>query len=216
MSRVRVLLVDDHALVRAGIRSLLKEIEDVDVVAEASDGAEALAIAEREAPDLVITDIAMKGLNGLETARRLRERYPQTRVMILSMHLGEEYVRQALQSGAAAYLIKDAAASELELALRSVMRGEVYLSPGISRQVVEGFVHGGTAQPASEPLTPRQREVLARIAAGLSTKQIAFELQLSVKTVESHRAQIVERLGIRDTAGLVRYAMRTGLIPPEA
>lgn len=216
MSRVRVLLVDDHALVRAGIRSLLKEIEDVDVVAEASDGAEALAIAEREAPDLVITDIAMKGLNGLETARRLRERYPQTRVMILSMHLGEEYVRQALQSGAAAYLIKDAAASELELALRSVMRGEVYLSPGISRQVVEGFVHGGAAQPASEPLTPRQREVLARIAAGLSTKQIAFELQLSVKTVESHRAQIVERLGIRDTAGLVRYAMRTGLIPPEA
>jgi len=215
MTPLRVLLVDDHALVRAGMRSLLQDLPDVEVVAEAGDGAEALAAAERERPDVVLMDIAMKGMNGLEAAARLRERLPGVKVIILSMHTSEEYVLLALRAGAAAYLIKDSATSELELALKCVMRGETYLSPAISRQVVDGYVQRVGASAGPEPLTPRQREVLKRIAEGRSTKEIAFELSLSVKTVETHRAQIMERLGIRDVAGLVRYAMRVGLVPPE-
>jgi DNA-binding NarL/FixJ family response regulator len=215
MAPLRVLLVDDHALVRAGMRSLLQDLPDVEVVAEAGDGAEALAAAERERPDVVLMDIAMKGMNGLEAAARLRERLPGVKVIILSMHTSEEYVLLALRAGAAAYLIKDSATSELELALKCVMRGETYLSPAISRQVVDGYVQRVGAGAGPDPLTPRQREVLKRIAEGRSTKEIAFELNLSIKTVETHRAQIMERLGIRDVAGLVRYAMRAGLVPPE-
>jgi len=215
VAALRILLVDDHALVRAGMRSLLRDIADVEVVAEASDGAEALAIAERERPDVVLMDIAMKGMNGLEAAARLRERQPEAKIIILSMHTSEEYVLLALRAGAAAYLIKDSATSELELALKCVMRGDTYLSPAISRQVVDGYVQRVGVGAGPDPLTPRQRDVLKRIAEGRSTKEIAFDLNLSVKTVETHRAQIMERLGIRDVAGLVRYAMRTGLVPPE-
>jgi DNA-binding NarL/FixJ family response regulator len=212
----RVLLADDHALVRAGLRSLLNGMPGVEVVAEASDGAEALELAMRERPDVVLMDIAMKGMGGLEATTRLRAELPQLKVIILSMHSSEEYVLQALRAGAAAYLIKDAATAELELALKSVARGETYLSPAISRQVVDGYVQRVGAAAEGDPLTPRQREVLKRIAEGSSTKQIAFDLNLSVKTVETHRAQIMERLSIRDVAGLVRYAMRTGLVPPES
>lgn len=215
MARLRVLLVDDHALVRAGIRSLLQELTDVEVVAEASDGAQALQIAEREQPDVVLMDIAMKGMNGLEAAAKLRERQPGVKVVILSMHTSEEYVLLALRAGAAAYLIKDSATAELGLALNSVMRGETYLSPAISRQVVDGYVQRVGTGAGADPLTQRQREVLKHIAEGRSTKEIAFELDLSVKTIETHRAQIMERLGIRDVAGLVRYAMRVGIVPPE-
>jgi len=215
MARLRVLLVDDHALVRAGIRSLLQELPDVEVVAEASDGTQALQIAEREQPDVVLMDIAMKGMNGLEAAAKLRERQPGVKVVILSMHTSEEYVLLALRAGAAAYLIKDSATAELGLALNSVMRGETYLSPAISRQVVDGYVQRVGTGAGADPLTQRQREVLKHIAEGRSTKEIAFELDLSVKTIETHRAQIMERLGIRDVAGLVRYAMRVGIVPPE-
>jgi len=215
MARLRVLLVDDHALVRAGIRSLLQELPDVEVVAEASDGAQALQIVQREQPDVVLMDIAMKGMNGLEAAAKLRERQPGVKVVILSMHTSEEYVLLALRAGAAAYLIKDSATAELGLALNSVMRGETYLSPAISRQVVDGYVQRVGTGAGADPLTQRQREVLKHIAEGRSTKEIAFELDLSVKTIETHRAQIMERLGIRDVAGLVRYAMRVGIVPPE-
>jgi len=216
MASLRVLLVDDHALVRAGIRSLLRDIEGIEVVGEAADGAEALAIAGRERPDAVLLDIAMKGMSGLETAARFRELHPGVKVLILSMHASEEYVLQALRAGVVGYLIKDSATAELELALRSVVRGETYLSPAISRQVVEGYVQRVGAGAGDDPLTPRQREVLKRVAEGRSTKEIAFDLGLSVKTIETHRAQIMERLGIRDVAGLVRYAMRTRLVPPES
>jgi DNA-binding NarL/FixJ family response regulator len=215
MARLRVLLVDDHALVRAGIRSLLQELPDVEVVAEASDGAQALQLAEREQPDVVLMDIAMKGMNGLEAAAKLRERQPGVKIVILSMHTSEEYVLLALRAGAAAYLIKDSATAELGLALNSVMRGETYLSPAISRQVVDGYVQRVGTGAGADPLTQRQRQVLKHIAEGRSTKEIAFELDLSVKTIETHRAQIMERLGIRDVAGLVRYAMRVGIVPPE-
>lgn len=215
MAAQRILLVDDHALVRAGMRSLLHEIPGVEVVAEAADGAEALRLAAELRPDVVLLDIAMKGMNGLDAAARLREQLPAAKVIVLSMHTSEEYVLLALRAGAAGYLIKDSATSELELALKAVARGETYLSPAISRQVVDGYVQRVGAAAAPDPLTPRQREVLKRIAEGRSTKEIAYELKLSVKTVETHRAQIMERLGIRDVAGLVRYAMRAGLVPPE-
>ena len=214
-SPIRVLLVDDHALVRAGIRSLLGAMTNVHVVGEAASGEEALAIAEREHPDVVLMDIAMKGISGLEATARLRERDPGIRVVILSMHSGEEYVLQALRAGAAGYLLKDAATGELELALRSVIRGESWLSPAVSRQVVEGYVQRVGGESPAEVLTARQREVLSLIAAGKSTKEIAYALSLSVKTVETHRAQIMERLGIRDVPGLVRYALRTGLVSPD-
>jgi DNA-binding NarL/FixJ family response regulator len=185
------------------------------VVAEASSGEEAIELAASSRPDVVLMDIAMKGITGLEAAARMRIRHPEARVVILSMHSGEEYVLQALRAGAAGYLLKDAATGELELALRSVMRGESWLSPAVSRQVVEGYVQRPGGEQAPELLTARQREVLRLVASGKSTKEIAFLLNLSVKTVETHRAQIMDRLGIRDVAGLVRYALRTGLVPPD-
>lgn len=209
---IRVLLADDHSLVRAGIRSLLGAMADVEVVGEAASGEEALQLAARQQPDVVLMDIAMKGITGLQAAARMRETHPAVRVVILSMHSGEEYVLQALRAGAAGYLLKDAATGELELALRSVMRGESWFSPAVSRQVVEGYVQRVGGEPAADLLTARQREVLKLVAGGKSTKEIAFELNLSVKTVETHRAQIMERLGIRDVAGLVRYALKTGLV----
>ena len=212
---IRVLLADDHSLVRAGIRSLLGAMADVQVVAEAASGEEALELAARQQPDVVLMDIAMKGITGLEAAARMRETQPAVRVVILSMHSGEEYVLKALRAGAAGYLLKDAATGELELALRSVMRGESWLSPAVSRQVVEGYAQRSGAEAAPDVLTARQREVLRLVAGGKSTKEIAFFLNLSVKTIETHRAQIMERLGIRDVPGLVRYALRTGLVPPD-
>jgi DNA-binding NarL/FixJ family response regulator len=212
---IRVLLADDHSLVRAGIRSLLGAMAEVAVVGEAASGEQAIELAQREQPDVVLMDIAMKGITGLEAAALMRERVPAVRVVILSMHAGEEYVLQALRAGAAGYLLKDAATGELELALRSVMRGESWLSPAVSRQVVEGYVQRTGGDSAPEVLTARQREVLRLVAGGKSTKEIAFLLNLSVKTVETHRAQIMDRLGIRDVAGLVRYALRTGLVPPD-
>jgi DNA-binding NarL/FixJ family response regulator len=212
---IRVVLADDHALVRAGMRSLLNTMADVQVVGEAASGEEALELAGREKPDVVLMDIAMKGISGLETAARMRDRHAGVRVVILSMHAGEEYVLQAMRAGAVGYLLKDAATGELELALRSVMRGESWFSPAVSRQVVEGYVQRVGGESAADVLTARQREVLRLVAGGKSTKEIAYALNLSVKTVETHRAQIMERLGIRDVAGLVRYALRTGLVPPD-
>ena len=214
-SRIRVVLADDHALVRAGMRSLLSGMALVEVVGEAASGEEAIQLASREQPDVVLMDIAMKGISGLEAAARMRESHPGVRVVILSMHAGEEYVLQALRAGAVGYLLKDAATGELELALRSVVRGESWFSPAVSRQVVEGYVQRVGGEPVADVLTARQREVLKLVAGGRSTKEIAFDLNLSVKTVETHRAQIMERLGIRDVAGLVRYALRTGLVPPD-
>jgi DNA-binding NarL/FixJ family response regulator len=209
----RVLLADDHALVRAGVRSLLSTVAGVEVVAEASTGVEALALVERLRPDVVLMDIAMPGLNGLDAAARVVKEHPGTRVIMLSMHASEEYALQALRAGATGYLLKDADLLELERAIAEVARGETYLSPAISRHVIADYRRRVTAQPEpADRLTPRQREVLRLIAEGLSTKEIASRLKLSIKTIETHRAQIMERLEIRDVAGLVRFAVRTGLI----
>jgi DNA-binding NarL/FixJ family response regulator len=214
MSPLRILLVDDHAVVRAGLRALLQDIGGVEIVAEAGDGLAAVAFAQQHSPDLVIMDIAMRGLNGLEATARIRRERPEIRVLILSMHDSKEYVLQALSAGACAYLLKDSAPAELELALQAVRRGDIYLSPPVSKQMIAHYL-ANKEQKAAPDLTPRQREVLLLIAQGNSTKVIAHRLHVSVKTVETHRTQLMARLGISDIAGLVRYAIRTGMIDAD-
>ncbi len=213
MKPVRVLLADDHTLVRAGLRKLLESLPDIEVVGEAADGLALLVLTEQLQPNLVLMDIAMPGLNGLDATARLVKAWPHIRVLILSMHQNEEYVRQALRNGAAAYLLKDCAPLELELALKAVLRGETYLSPAVSKGVVSDYVQRlrGEEKPGAQ-LTPRQREVLQLIAEGKSTKEIARRLDVSVKTVESHRSQLMKQLDIHEVAGLVRYAMHMGLV----
>lgn len=214
-AKIRVLLADDHNLVRAGIRALLSGMPDINVVGEATDGVESVRLARLLQPDIVLMDVAMNGMNGLDATARLREELPMVRVIILSMHATGDYLQQALRAGAAGYMLKDAATLELQLALSAVSHGEIYLSPAVSGQIVEGFLRQEKA-PGEGLLTPRQNEILRLIAEGRSTKEIAFQLGLSNKTVETHRAQLMERLGIRDVAGLVRYAIRVGLIDAES
>jgi len=220
---MRVLLADDHTLVRAGIRALVGAIPGVEIVGEAGDGQAALALIRQTRPDVAVVDISMPGLNGLELAARVAREAPATRVAILSMHGTPSHVAQALRAGVKGYVLKDAAAAELPLLLGAVMRGEIYLSPAISKHVVDGFLArrddpaagAGEGARADDVLTARQREILQLVAEGKSTKEVAQLLDLSVKTVESHRGQIMERLEIHDLAGLVRYAIRSGLVSPE-
>jgi DNA-binding NarL/FixJ family response regulator len=216
VTAIRVLVADDHTLVRAGIRGLLEGLDSVEVVGEAGDGQETLRLAESVRPDIVLLDVGMPGLNGLDVAARLTAQHPSTRVLILSMHTSEEYVLRALRAGCAGYLLKGSAVAELELAIRAVARGETYLSPAVSKHVMDDYVRrtGGATDPI-EALTARQREVLQLVAEGHTSKDIAERLGLSFKTVEAHRAQIMERLGIHDVASLVRFAVRMGLISPE-
>ncbi len=213
MSRIRILLADDHALVRAGLVKLLESMAEVDVVGEASDGLQLLALAESCQPHLVLMDIAMPGLNGLEATARLQKSAPDTQVIILSMHQEDQYVRQALRNGARDYLLKDSAPLELQLAIQAVVRGDTYLSPAVTKGVMSDYAQRLRNDEAQEvPLSPRQREVLQLIAEGLSTKVIAQRLDLSVKTVESHRTLLMKQLDIHEVAGLVRYALRKGII----
>jgi len=206
---MRVLLADDHSLVRAGLRALLNEIPNVDVIAEASNGVQAVQLTRQLRPDIALLDISMPNLSGLAALRQLNGAAPATRVLLLSMHDDDAYVTEAIHAGAAGYLIKDCAVEELALALHAVARGDCYLSPSVSRKLAQAFKNGGGSAPV---LTPRQIEILRQVAQGASSKEIARALGLSIKTVETHRAQIMERLGIRDVAGLVRYAVRSGLI----
>jgi len=214
---LRTLLADDHSLVRAGLRSLLEEMAGVEVVAEAADGHEALRLICELTPDVAFLDISMPGLNGLEVAARAAHEHLRTRVIILSMHIDDEYVRRALVTGAAGYLLKNSDRSELEMALRAVARGETWLAPEVSSRVVAAYARGEESAGSGpfELLTRRQREVLQLIAEGLSTKEIAHRLDLSVKTIETHRTELMERLDIRGIAGLVRYAIRVGIVPNE-
>ena len=210
---IRVLLAEDHHLVRAGIKALLQNLAGIRVVAETGDGREALELIDTHSPDVVLMDIGMPGMNGLEVTARATKNFPNIRIIILSMHANEEYVAQALRAGAAGYLLKDAGTSELEIAIRAIVRGETYLSPKISKLVVSDFLsRADTEAPLLQQLSPRQREILQCIAEGKTTKEIAFLLKVSGKTVETHRAQLMDRLGIYDVAGLVRYAIRAGLV----
>ena len=218
MEKIRVLLVEDHNLVRAAIKSLLHSFADVEVVGEAADGEEALRLAAAQRPDVVLMDIAMSGMNGLQATAQLLKEIPTVRVIILSMHANEVYVLQALRAGASGYLLKDAGPQELEAAIRAVVRGEIHLSSAVSKYVVADYVRrtgGSHASAGQEPLTPLQREILQLVATGHSTQEIANILFISGKTVESHRAQIMERLDIHDVAGLIRYAIRMGLVTSE-
>lgn len=216
MTATRVLLVDDHSLVRASLRSLLADFAGIEVVAEASDGREAVKLVAKHHPELVLMDISMAGLNGLDATRRIVKEYPNVRVIVLSMHTGEDYVLQALRTGASGYVLKQSTPRELQLAIECVARGQVFLSPAISKHVIDVYLSRAAEQMNSlEQLTPRQREILQLIAEGHSSKQIAQLLNASVKTIESHRASLMERLDIHDVAGLVRYAIRHGLVSPE-
>jgi DNA-binding NarL/FixJ family response regulator len=214
MNRIRIVLVDDHSLVRAGLRALLEHIAGATVVGEADNGRDALTLIEKLSPDLALVDISMPDMNGLETTSRIARDHPATRVVILSMHADEEYVHQALACGAVGYLLKNASEAELELAVRAVARGDRWLSPGVSRTVIAA-AQAATLGGPLQVLTPRQREVLQLIAEGHGTRDIARRLGLGVKTVETHRAQIMDRLGIHDVPGLVRYAVRTHLVSAE-
>jgi DNA-binding NarL/FixJ family response regulator len=206
---IRILLADDHVLVRQGVRALLEQAGMV-VVGEAADGPEALRLAHAHVPAVALLDIAMPHLNGIETARRLRETVPQTKSILLTMHTDEPYVLAALHAGAVGYVVKTQAAAELVQAIHTVVQGAIYLSPWVTTEVVQAYVRG-TPLPR-DPLTSREREVVQRIAEGQTTKEIAADLGLGVKTVESHRINAMRKLDIHETATLVRYAIRRGLL----
>lgn len=216
MSVIRILLADDHTLVRAGFRSLLEKIDGYTVVAEVGDGREALRLIAELQPDVVLMDVKMPRLNGLEATARISREFPNVRVVILSMYANEEYVIQALRAGAYGYLLKDAATAELQLAIQAAVRDEMYLSPVISKRVLQDYIQlVGGGGGILDTLTARQREVLQLIAEGRSIKEIAQLLHVSAKTAEAHRTQLMQRLDIHDVAGLVRLAIRVGIVAPE-
>jgi len=215
MKKLRVILADDHALVRAGIRVLMESLPDVEVVGEAGNGLEALEVIRKTSPDIAVLDIGMPKLNGLGATDIIASDFPHVKVIILSMHRGREFVTSALRAGAAGYIVKDAATAELGIAIQTVAIGASYLSPAISKTIVASSPGGSGPLMQPEELTARQRQVLRLVVEGRTMKEIAGRLGISVKTVEAHRGQMTERLGIPDVPGLVRYAMRTGVLRPE-
>ena len=215
MKAIRVLVADDHTLIRAGISALLSKLERVEVVGEAVDGHHALKLIQELTPDVVLLDLQMPGLNGFQVLQQTTERFPDMKIIVMSVHDTKDYAVRAVGLGAAGFLPKSAASEELEIAIDEVVSGGQYLSPFISEVSSADFATGDAHAPShteSVKLTPRQREVLILVAGGLSTKDIAVTLGISVKTVETHRAQLMERLEIHDVAGLVRYAIRTGIV----
>jgi DNA-binding NarL/FixJ family response regulator len=212
---IRVALAEDHAMVRAGIARLLQDLPGVELVGVAEDGYEALAIVETQAPDVLLLDITMPRLSGLGVLSRVVADHPALRVIMLSMHDNEEYVGQALKAGASGYLLKDSDLAELSLAIRSVIRGGSYLTPAVSRHVIRDFTHKVATESPFERLTPRQTEIVQLVAEGHRNSDIASILGMSIKTVETHRTQLMQRLGVHDVTGLVRYAIRVGLVPAD-
>lgn len=213
---INVVLADDHQLVRAGLKLLLQQLEGVQVIGETGDGLEAVKLVQALRPDIILMDIAMPGLNGLEAAARIRKDIPSTQVILLSMFGSEEYLRQAMESGATGYLLKGADLDELGRAIKAVYVGNTYLTPAVAKHTVEVLEQrlSGHRSPLDR-LKSRQREVLQLIAEGYSTKGMAERLSVSVKTIEAHRAQLMERLDIYEVAGLVRFAIQVGLVHPS-
>lgn len=212
----KVVLVDDHGLVRQGIRALVEQMPGLTVAGEAANGRDGLAMIRELRPEIALVNISLPLLNGFELTQQVAKQQPHTRVILLSLHADEAYVRRAFAAGAAGYVVKTAVRDELALALRAVARGGVWLDPSISRAVVDALVRGENPPTPFELLTPRQRQVLQLIAEGRSSKEVADELGLSVKTVESHRAQLMRRLGVDSVAGLVRAAIRLGISDPRS
>ena len=213
---MNVVLVDDHALVRAGICTLINQIPDFTVVGEASNLLDAMELVRQLRPHVLVTDITLGEENGLDLVPRVQAESPRTRIVILSMHASEELVAEALRLGASAYLLKESAPNELEIALRAVLRDENYMSPSVSKKMIDRFVRPPSAAAVADKqpdiLTPRQQQILTMIASRKSTKEIAYELDLSEKTIAAHRAQIMERTGVRDLVGLVLWAVKHGLV----
>ena len=208
---IRIVLADDHVLVRQGLKSLL-EREKLQVVAEASDGQEVIRLAETHQPDIAIIDISMPTLNGIDAARELARSCPKTRVILLTQHEEEQYIHEALRARVKGYVLKSQVASDLVHAIQGVSKGGTYLSPGVSQAVVEAY--RSRSEEAVDPLSGRERQVLQLIAEGRSTKDVASLLGISVKTAESHRSRLMQKLDIHETASLVRYAVRRGLVQP--
>jgi len=216
-----VLIVDDHTIVRQGLRKLLEAEGDIEIVGEAADGREAVTKAAEFLPSIVLLDISMPGLNGLEAVRQILKRSPKTRVMVLSMHKNEAYVLQALRNGASGYVLKESASEEIVTALRALGRGESYLSPSISRVVIDDYlrINSGGEQAGRtlyESLTAREREIFQLLAEGLKNHEVAERLHVSVKTVETHRAHVMEKLGLNNIAELVKYAIEIGIVQLDA
>lgn len=213
MSKAKVLLVDDHIVVRQGIKALLTDEPDMEVVGEANNGREAMDSLERLEPDVVLMDISMPGLNGIEATRQIKQRFPEVKVVILSMHANEEYVFQVLQAGAAGYVLKQSDSLEVLTAIRAAISGGSFLSPPISRTVIDDYVRRAEVRgrgDAQELLTSREREVLQLLAEGLPNRKIAEELNISVKTVESHRSNMMNKLEVSSKTELIKYALRKG------
>jgi DNA-binding NarL/FixJ family response regulator len=220
MDKIRVLIADDHTVVRQGLRVLLEAEPDITIVGEAETGRQAVQMIKKITPDVVVMDIAMPLLNGLEATRQISKEVPTVKVLILSSYSDDEYVHQLTEAGAAGYLLKQTAATELIRAIREAKKGNAYFSPAISKRVLdyyrEAFLNGGPVRKRGDVLTSREAEVLQLIAEGKPNKQIAAELSISIKTVEKHRQQVMNKLNIHDVAGLTRYAISKGIIESNA
>lgn len=216
--KIKIVIAEDHTIVRAGIKTLLESLYNVEVVGEAADGRKAIEVIKKCKPDLVLMDINMPELNGLDAAAILVKEQPDVKIVILSMYANEEYVKQALRAGAVGYLLKDSALTEIEIVIDAVLKGDIYLSPAVSRRVVDELLIMDSKNKSKKnenlflDLTQRQREILQLIVEGYSTKEIAYKLNVSAKTVEAHRANIMDRIGVHDIPGLVKYAIRNKLI----
>lgn len=206
---IKIIIADDHTLVREGIKSLLKDVEGIEVIAETGDGEETLLKTSDLKPDVLILDISMPKVSGIRFCEKIKEISPETKIIILSMHFSKEYVREAFRYGAKGYILKDSSFIELEFAIKSVYEGNIYISPKIAQMLVKDYLD--LLENPLEVLTERQKEILKLIAEGYSTKEIANKLNLSVKTVETHKSQIMDKLGIYDIPGLVKYAIKHGL-----
>ncbi len=218
MNKIRVILAEDHTIVRQGLRSLLEQSDDIKVIAEAEDGREAVKKTEQLKPDIVLMDISMPILNGIEATRQIKKKFPDIKVLILTMHTTEEYISQILHAGASGYLVKKSAHHELLSAIMAIQKGDFYLSPLVSKKVVDEYLQktkDDIKQDRYEKLTTREREVLQLIAEGKANKEIAELLYLSVKTVETHKAHLMEKLNLHTTTDLIKYAIQKGIISQE-
>jgi len=211
--KTRILLADDHKIIRDGIRALLEKTTDMEVIAEASNGREAIELAEKKSVDVVIIDVAMPDTNGIEATRQIKTNNPNMKILALSMHSDQRFVADMLRAGASGYLLKDCAGEELERAVRTILKNQVYLSPSVAGIVADGFIHkpGQAGFRARDILTARELEILQLMAEGRTTKEIAYQLEVSIKTVETHRKNLFEKLNLSSIADLTKYAIREGL-----